>query len=184
MKTAKIATNIALAVLTIAAVGLGLGVHYGHVNAQPVLSGSMRPVAQPGDLVFVKSTPTASLHVGEVIALYPPGVTGGAPYMHRIVTLSRAGSVTTITTRGDANNVADPWGKVALRNATTDRLVYVVPKMGFVSVWVHNIVHNTRSLVLILAGCLVLILGAYRLPWGKGDHARDRHAVKKEEVVS
>ena len=165
--------NSVVVVLGLFALVGGIGIYSGHLKVRPFLSGSVRPVAQPGDLVVVKQTPTSTLHVGEVVAFYPPGVTVGAPCMHRIVTLSRTGSVTAITTKGDANNVADPWGPVTVRGTSTDRLAYVIPKLGFVSVWAHNIAHNPRSLFLTLGRCIVLVFGIQRLfgkPGTKDDH--------------
>ena len=42
--------------------------------------------------------------------------------MHRIMTIQRKNGKTLITTKGDANNVKDPWGRIGLQGAWADRL--------------------------------------------------------------
>jgi len=113
------------------------------VHLQTVLSGSMRPVAQPGDLAITAGVPMDSVGPGDVIVFYPPGQTQAV--MHRIVT--REGNV--ITTKGDANNVADPW-QATLQGNTAYRLVFVVPYLGWLT--------EVRSLLMIGAGLVVLLL--------------------------
>lgn len=71
--------------------------------------------------------------------------------MHRIVALTRAGDKTTITTKGDANRVDDPWGKVALQGAAAYRMVAVVPLLG----WAAALGRWWIPLVLIAAGVLL-----------------------------
>ncbi len=133
-----------------------------HLQLEPALSGSMRPVFQPGDLVVAKQTSTSSLHVGEVVAFYPPNGST-TPIMHRIVTLTRVNGATKITTKGDANNVTDPWGAVTLRGTATYRLVDVVPKLGFVSTSAHKFAASRRALLLIGSGVLLLAVAASSL---------------------
>jgi len=152
---------IVLSALVVVSVGLTMRVE--HLQLEPVLSGSMRPVARPGDLVVAEKTRTTSLRVGDVVAFYPPGATG-SPVMHRIVSLTRAGGTTTITTKGDANTRLDAWGQIRLASASTYRMVGTVPKLGFVSVWFNrSTVRTGRGLLLILAGLLVLAMGVLSL---------------------
>jgi signal peptidase I len=148
-------TLVSLAVLVSV---VGVGVRIGKVHLQPVLSGSMRPIA-PGDLAVTRRVPTASLRVGDVIVFYPPGETA-TPKMHRIVTLTRAGTVTTVTTKGDANATVDPWGPVTLRETSAYRLAAVVPKVGWVPIWVTHIPgHGGRATLFIVAGLLIAFVG-------------------------
>jgi signal peptidase len=116
-----------------------------HLKLEPVLSGSMRPGIQPGDLAVVRPVPIGEVHVGEVIAYLPPGHT--TPVLHRVVDMNSGG----IITKGDANNVADPWGRVKPQGESVNRLVTVIPKVGFLL--------NVRTLVLkILAGIILAAL--------------------------
>ena len=143
---------------------LGVVMYAEHWQLQPVLSGSMRPLEQPGDLVVAQATSTATLRMGQIVGFYPPGKHSGAPVMHRIVTLHRAHGVTTITTKGDANPRVDPWGPIRLDSPTTYRLVYVVPKVGFASVWLNRTTGGVaRGVLLTVAGVMFLFLGAQSL---------------------
>lgn len=114
-----------------------------HLKFQPVLSGSMRPGVQPGDLAIVRPVQTDRLRVGEVIAYLPPGQS--TPVIHRIISVTPAG----IVTKGDANSVADPWGRVKPQSSTVARLVAVVPKVGFVT--------DVRRQLLVGSGVIVLV---------------------------
>jgi signal peptidase I len=127
--------------LGIAAVGIGILVFVAHAHFQTVTSGSMRPTISPGDVAVTQAVPVSSLKVGDVIVFYPPGVTA-EPVMHRIVSLNNG----LIKTRGDANNVDDPW-QVTLSGTTAYRMVAVVPFLGWLT--------ELQRPALIIAGLLV-----------------------------
>jgi signal peptidase I len=138
--------RIAVALLAVLAgvfVAGAVLVNVEHLKLEPVLSGSMRPGIQPGDLAVIKPAPTNELRVGEIIAYLPPGQT--TPVLHRIVSITSAG----IVTQGDANRVADPWGRVKPQTTTVERLVAVVPKVG----WLIDI---RRTLLIVAGGVLLL----------------------------
>jgi signal peptidase len=135
------------------AVGIGFRVADFHV--QTVLTGSMRPVVSPGDLAITQGVPIGSLRVGDVVVFTPPNET--QTVLHRIA--SREGDV--ITTKGDANSVADPW-RVTLQGATGYRLVGVVPYLGWLT--------ELRSVALISAGLIVALLILREIRKGVGAH--------------
>jgi signal peptidase I len=169
--------NLVLVSLALLVVAVGVGVRTGNVHLDPVLSGSMRPIA-PGDLAVTRRVPTSSLQVGDVIVFYPPGETA-TPKMHRIVTLARAGAVTTVTTKGDANNAVDPWGPVTLRDTSAYRLAAVVPKVGWVPIWITHIPgHGGRATLLIVAGLLIAFVGLRVLRTTDGQTGHPRHRKK------
>jgi signal peptidase I len=97
---------------------------------QTVLSGSMAPAAQAGDVAVTQPVSVAELTVGDVIAFYPPN--DPKLRLHRISTLEKVGGVVTVTTRGDANGVDDPW-RASLRGSTAYRMVAVVPFVGLIA---------------------------------------------------
>ena len=162
-RAGRVLLSLFLVLSMAGAITFGIVMRTGHLQLEPVLSGSMRPAAQPGDLIVAKQTATTALKVGDVVAFFPPGSTG-TPVMHRIVSLTRDGDTTTITTKGDANSKPDPWGPVVLRSASTYRMVRVLPKIGFASVWFNRFTGNAgRGLLFIFAGILVLAMGALSL---------------------
>src|SRR5664279_3761103 len=75
----------------------GYDVASGQWHATPVLSGSMRPGLQPGDVVITRRVPVSSLQVRDVIVFHPPNE-GGRQTVHRIVKLTKQGGKTAITT--------------------------------------------------------------------------------------
>jgi len=131
----------------------GVAFRMNDLHVQTVLSGSMRPTAQPGDLAVTEGVPTSSLRVGDVIVFTPPDAT--VPVLHRIA--SREGDV--VTTKGDANSVADPW-RVTLAGATGYRLVFVVPFVGYLA--------QLRGVALIASGLIVGLLILLELRKGVG----------------
>ena len=138
----------------------GVAFRMNDLHVQTVLSGSMRPTAQPGDLAVTEGVPTSSLRVGDVIVFMPPNAT--VPVLHRIA--SRDGDV--VTTKGDANSVADPWN-VTLQGTTGYRLVFIVPYLGWLT--------ELRSVGLIVAGLCVALL--ILLEIRKGVRARRAQAA-------
>ena len=154
-----IATGL-LAIVAFGTVTLGVLMHVEHLQLETVLSGSMRPTVQPGDLAVVHEVATSSLHRGEVVAIYPPGAKPGSPpVMHRIIALDRSHGVTWVRTKGDANNIADPWGRVKLVSPRTFALVAVVPKLGFVSVYLNRLAHaRLKQWAFIIAGIALALV--------------------------
>lgn len=120
-----IAGSVFFALFAVLLVTGAVVVNVQHWKLEPVLSGSMRPGIQPGDLAIVRPVPADDIHVGEIIAYLPPEQP--RPVLHRIVSLNAKGLVT----KGDANRVDDPWGRVKPESGQIDRLVVVVPKVGF-----------------------------------------------------
>jgi signal peptidase len=137
----------------VAVLAVGLGFRLADLHSQTVLSGSMRPTVSPGDLAITQAVPIGSLRVGDVIVFTPPTET--QPVLHRIA--SREGDV--ITTKGDANSVADPW-RVTLQGATGYRLVFVLPYLGWLT--------ELRSAALIAAGLIVALLILLEIRKGVG----------------
>ena len=94
--------SIALVVLTLLPTVLAtlLGFHLSVVT-----SGSMRPTIKPGDVVLTKYESVGSLKAGEVILYYNTKL--GTEVAHRIADIQVKSDQLVITTKGDANPVAD-----------------------------------------------------------------------------
>jgi signal peptidase I len=127
----------------------------GHWHATPVLSGSMRPGLQPGDIVVTQKVPISDLHVRDVIVFHPPDE-GQRLTVHRIVKLRVRNGTTVITTRGDANTIDDP-SVTSLSGTSAYRVVRVVPLVGYPAVWVSG---GHHGVLVIGLGFLLLIVSA------------------------
>jgi signal peptidase len=133
----------------------GYQVKTGQWHATPVLSGSMRPAMQPGDVVITQRVPISALRVRDVVVFYPPNQTTHQT-VHRIVNLTVKGNTTSITTWGDANLVADA-AVSSLKGTTAYRMVRVVPLVGYPAIWLQN---ENRGLLAIALGVILLIAAA------------------------
>lgn len=138
-----------LMVLAAALVASAALVFIFHPRFETVLSGSMRPDIQPGDIAVVHPVSASELQVGDVISFLPPQQS--TPVLHRIVDLNTSG----IITQGDANTVADPWGRIMPQEDAVNRLAFVVPKLGFVAAN-RPLIIGGAAVLLIIAGALAL----------------------------
>jgi signal peptidase I len=127
----------------------------GRWHATPVLSGSMRPGLQPGDVVLTKRVPISDLQVRDVVVFHPPGQ-ADRQTVHRIVKLTNRGGTTTITTRGDANSTND-LEQSSLSGTYAYRVQRVLPVVGYPAVWLSNGNHGALSMGL---GVVLLIAAA------------------------
>ena len=156
LRRAGKACTVLVALIALAVVVLAVVVRVGGLRLEPVLSGSMRPTFQPGDLAVIRPVAVTSLRKGDIIEFLPPGAT--TPRLHRIASITRkpdktGNIVTAISTRGDANNTTDPWGTIHLEGATAYKLDMTIPSLGWLSQVPKNIV---IPIFIILAGILML----------------------------
>lgn len=123
------AALVAVAILGAAALlAVGVGPHTGAYRILTVLSGSMRPMADPGDVVVVRPVATEALRVGDVIAFSAP--TAERPTVtHRIIEIVEPGPAPVVRTQGDNNSRPDPW-QARLAPGTGWRVTLVVPVIG------------------------------------------------------
>lgn len=73
-----------------------------------VLTDSMSPEIQSGDLIICHTVDAASVQAGDIISFYDPEGNGQSVVTHRVVEVSAAADGTPQwTTKGDANNAND-----------------------------------------------------------------------------
>jgi signal peptidase len=94
-----------------------------------MLTGSMSPLINPGDVVVTVPVAVQNLKVGDIITYHIP-VEDQRVETHRIIdlTVNNQGTAT-VRTKGDANNGADPW-TATLAAGQVDRQVFTVPYLG------------------------------------------------------
>lgn len=151
----KVVSSLWLIVAFGALAVAGYQVGTGRWHATPVLSGSMRPGLQPGDVVVTQRVPISDLHVRDVVVFHPPNH-AERQTVHRIVKLTVKGGTTSMTTWGDANLVAD-LEVSSLKGTTAYRVVQVVPLIGYPAAWLQKANHGE---LLIALGVLLLIVAA------------------------
>ena len=135
-KAAKAAAKLAgkvlmvgiMVVATAAFLFLAVGPRVFGYLTSTMLTGSMSPLINPGDVVVSVPTPVADLKVGDIVTYHIP-VEDQRIETHRITDLTRAGASTTIQTKGDANNGADPWN-ATMADDHAFTTVAVIPHLG------------------------------------------------------
>ncbi|MEA5454900.1 signal peptidase I [Sinomonas sp. JGH33] len=168
--------GLVLAVAAAAFLFLAVGPRFLDYQTSTMLTGSMAPLINPGDVVVGVKTPTSDLKVGDVITYQIP-VQDQRVETHRIATITRnAAGAAIITTKGDANNGPDPWTAVI-----TDTSVYttaaVVPHLGDAIRAVRS--PAVRSVLTFGAPALLvamLLVSIWRRP-AAGPARKDRHAA-------
>ncbi|MDO9356339.1 MAG: signal peptidase I [Solirubrobacteraceae bacterium] len=124
-----------------------------------VLTGSMRPGVQPGDVVMDRPIRVSDMHVGDVVTFSDP-TRKGVLVTHRVRAIAHKAEATEVETRGDANNASERW-----TIATKDRVgkvVYVIPKIGHVATIIRNPV---GIIVLVVLPILGIAGGIIRKIW-------------------
>jgi len=130
---------------------LAVGPRFLGYQTSTMLTGSMSPGINPGDVVVSVRTPVSELKVGDVITYSIP-VDDHRIETHRVVSIKRDDTgATSVTTRGDANPGPDPWTAV-LSEDYVHTQAGVVPYLG----------HGIRALREPLAQS-VLLYGASAL---------------------
>ncbi|MCU1532979.1 MAG: signal peptidase [Arthrobacter sp.] len=94
-----------------------------------MLTGSMSPLINPGDVVVTAPVHSDQLAVGDIITYHIP-VDDHRVETHRIVeVLANSDGSTAVRTKGDANDGVDPW-TATLVGGTAYRHVATVPYLG------------------------------------------------------
>jgi signal peptidase I len=127
------AENTAIVILAIGLAVCAVAVLSGNWQALPVLSGSMRPAFEPGDVIIIQREPISQVRVGDIIVFHQPD----APSIvvaHRLTSAKAVAGGVEVGTKGDANSIADPWSPFLLRGSYAYRVWGTVPWVGFVSV--------------------------------------------------
>jgi signal peptidase len=121
-----------------------------------VLSGSMRPTFNPGDMIVVSPEPMSSLRVGDVITFSTPAP-GHPVETHRVVSIQPTGGDPIVQTKGDANKTVDPW-RAQLHGATVWRFRFSLPAFGYPLLWLR-----LRSVHIVTTLLVPLLLALYGL---------------------
>ena len=124
----RAAVTILLIVAAVVFLFLAVGPRFLNYQTSTMLTGSMSPGINPGDVVVSVRTPVSELKVGDVITYSIP-IDDHRIETHRVASIKRDAGATSVITKGDANPGADPWVAVL-----SEDYVYteagVVPYLG------------------------------------------------------
>ncbi|MET3175488.1 UNVERIFIED_ORG: signal peptidase [Arthrobacter sp. UYCu721] len=161
-----------LLVLGVAAfLALAIGPRVLGYQTLTMLTGSMAPLINPGDVVITQPVPASEITAGDIITYHIP-VEDQRVETHRVteVIANPDGSVA-VRTKGDANNGADPW-TATISGTTVDRHVTTIPHIGKVI----RAVREPLVLNILMYGApAVLVIGMLASIWGKKPETNESH---------
>ncbi len=117
--------GLAVAVFALVAVGP----HVLGYRTLTMLTGSMAPMIEPGDVTVVTPIAVGDVTEGMVITYHQP-IGDRSLVTHRVVEVERGtDGVVSVRTKGDANEAVDPW-TATLEGDTAYQVRAVVPELG------------------------------------------------------
>ena len=149
-----------VATAVLAFLGLAVGPHVLDYRTMTMLTGSMAPAIEPGDVVVSTPIDVTDVEVGMVISYHIP-IDDRRVVTHRVIDVQHAADGTvTVQTQGDANDSPDPWTAV-LTGDTAYQMQAVVPEIGTAITALRDPVVN-KALVYgapaLLAGWMLLAI--------------------------
>lgn len=140
---------------------LAIGPRIFGYQTSTMLTGSMAPLINPGDVVVTVPTPVRDIKVGDVITYHIP-VEDQRVETHRITEITTtADGGFAVQTKGDANNGIDPW-IATLQGKTVDKQIATIPYVGnAIRALREPIVMNT----LMYGAPAILVLGMLASIW-------------------
>lgn len=134
--------------------------HYGF-GFSPILSGSMVPMANPGDVFLTRLVPASSLQTGDIIAIN--NQITGTYYSHRINELRTVNGAIRIITKGDANESVDRDPFMVSPVAEVSKVIKVVPYIGRPLVSMNTVQgRQSAATFLVVANILALFAFLFR----------------------
>lgn len=118
-------------------------------RSMTVLSGSMRPMLEPGDMIITKSPKVEDIQVGDVIT-YRVG--NKNLVTHRVVDVLKEEEQIRFQTQGDANNAID-LGLVYPEDIVGSYL-FRIPKGGYIA----NFIKSPKGFVLFVLLPIILLI--------------------------
>lgn len=120
-----------------------------------VLTDSMYPIIESGDLIICQGAEPEEIQVGDVIAFFDPAGNGTTIVTHRVIEVTEQNGELAWRTKGDNNNTED---RLAV---TADKLVAVyegtrIPSFGNVALFMQS----TPGLIVCVV-CPILLLVGY-----------------------
>lgn len=123
-----------------------------------VLTGSMQPEVNAGDVVIESRIAPLDAKVGDIVTFRDPEHQERL-ITHRVRRVQPDGGQVGFTTKGDANNAVETW-RIA-RDGTIGRVEFRLPKLGYPLAWISG--GPTRLLLLVVPAVLLGLLELRRI---------------------
>jgi signal peptidase len=104
-----------------------------------ISSGSMEPVYQEGDIIFIKKIPPLSIDSGDIIVF--ESRQGTIPIVHRVTEIIEEDGTHFFVTKGDNNPFADSYYDPGVpESKIIGTPVCTIPKLGWISLFLRRII--------------------------------------------
>ncbi len=97
-----------------------------------IVSGSMLPVIQVGDVIIVQKAPAAEVRTGDIIQFKTESIR----VAHRVIDIKEENKQRVLITKGDNNQSADT--DPVLPEQVVGRVIGIIPKIGWPSMVIHS----------------------------------------------
>ncbi|HBI27647.1 MAG TPA: signal peptidase I, partial [Peptococcaceae bacterium] len=97
-----------------------------------ILSGSMMPVMNIGDVVILHTIPGSEAKLGDIV-MFP---VGSMKVTHRIIDVEETEEGRYFTTKGDANG--EPESDLLAEQDVQGKVVMIIPKLGYATLWLRG----------------------------------------------
>jgi len=111
------------------------------IQPTTVISGSMRPTMDVGDMAIIRNVPADSIEVGDIIQYW----NNGEMTIHRVVEVSGEGNGKLFVTKGDASSTLDP--APVYPSQVRGVVVLNIPKIGWAAIAVKEFFSGAWSLI-------------------------------------
>ncbi|MDQ6755033.1 MAG: signal peptidase I [Actinomycetota bacterium] len=165
------AVTVLLIAAALAFVALAIAPRIMGYQTLTMLTGSMSPLINPGDVVITAPTAAESIKVGDIITYHIP-VEDHRVETHRVVDVARGpNGAITVQTKGDANNGKDPWVATLDRNVV-DKQVATIPYAGSV---IRALRQPFVMAALMYGAPAILVVGLLVSIWRRSPEAKHAH---------
>jgi signal peptidase len=111
-----------------------------------VISGSMEPTYERGDILVVGRVDALSIEEGDIIVFDSPF--GGIPIVHRVYEIKIEGDNRFFVTKGDNNPFQDPYYQPNYPGIPPEHIIgkplVKIPKIGLIQIWARELINVIR----------------------------------------
>jgi len=127
---------------------LAIWVATGHLGVYPtvIVSGSMQPTLNVGDLTIVLKTQPQKIKPNDIIQFH----SGEINIVHRVIDIRKEETTNLFITKGDANKAPDT--DPVKPNQVIGKVVLVIPKIGWVTIMIRSAYNEIARLLSNLGG--------------------------------
>lgn len=142
-------------------------------STMSVLTGSMRPYLEPGDIIVDKVVDAEEIRVGDVITYR----VGSSIVTHRVAEVLINGDKIAFRTRGDANNTDD--GGTVESQDIIGKVVLKVPYGGYIA----RFIRSPFGLMIVIGIPVMIMLGGELKVLLSEDSKKKRQEKESEDSV-